>query len=58
MVDNFKNINKMNNHISPHIIKHPGPGVGQAQKDGKVIPVNGIPTLPLLSTNALTVHKN
>ena len=41
MVNNFTNINKMNNHFSPQIIenknstiydRNPGSGLGQAQK--------------------------
>jgi hypothetical protein len=43
---------KMNHHLSPQTIKHkktikygiriPGPGMGQAQKGGRVEPVNEI----------------
>jgi hypothetical protein len=50
------NINKTNNHISPQIIEHitnttiydagnTGPGLGQANKYGRVKPVNGISTI-------------
>ena len=39
----------MNNHLTPHIIKHnyyienSGSGLGQAQKNGGVKPVNELP---------------
>ena len=52
MVNNSTNINKMNNHLSPHIIDHkkdhewwhmanknPGPGFGQAEIWGRVKPI-------------------
>jgi hypothetical protein len=56
MVKNSTNINKTNNHISPQIIEHitnttiydagnTGPGLGQANKYGRVKPVNGISTI-------------
>ena len=57
MVNNSANINKTNNHISLQPIAHkkktmtydvvnPGPGLGQAQKCGRVKLVDGIPTPP------------
>ena len=53
MVNNSTNINKMNNHISPQLIKHkqktmiydignPGPGLRQAQKCSRVQLINVI----------------
>ena len=58
MVNNSTNNNKTNNHRSPRTIEHkdtpqtygfgnPGPCFGQAQKCGRVKPVNGIWTLSL-----------
>jgi len=34
--------------IMTYDIGNPGPGLGQTQKCGRVKPINGIPTLPLL----------
>ena len=59
MVNNSIKINKTNNHLSPELLDYkkktrtydvvnPGPGLGQAQKCGGVISVNGIPSLHLL----------
>jgi hypothetical protein len=49
VVNNFTNINKTNNHLSPQIIEYekeyvgnPGPSLGKAQK------CQMIPTLPLV----------
>jgi hypothetical protein len=52
MVNNFTNINKTNNHLSPQSIEHkkktmiydvgnPGPSLGQAQQCGGVKPLIG-----------------
>jgi hypothetical protein len=53
MVNNFTNINKTNNHLSPKLIVHKkimtydvgdaSLGLGQARKSGGIKPVNGIP---------------
>ena len=59
MVNNSININKTNNHLSPQPLNikkntmtyeagNPGPGLGQAEKCGKVKLVNGILTLRLV----------
>jgi hypothetical protein len=55
MVNNFTNINKMNNHLSSfepkkimrYGVGNPGPGLEQAQNCSWVKLVHGIPTLPL-----------
>jgi hypothetical protein len=54
----FTNINKMTNHLSSQLLNiknsmtyangNPGPGLGQAQKCGRVKLVNRIPTIPVL----------
>jgi len=51
MVNNSININKTNNHLSSQLTEckktyNICPGLGQAQKYGRVKPVNGIPTVP------------
>jgi hypothetical protein len=57
MVKNSTNMNKTNNHLSSYLTEHkkktmtddvgnPGPGLGQAQKCGRVKPGNGKTTLP------------
>jgi hypothetical protein len=52
MVNNSTNINKTNNNLSPQIttydVVNAGPSLGQQYKCGRVKPINGIPTLPLL----------
>ena len=61
MVNNFNNINKTKNHLSPEIINtqknttiillellEVRSGLGQVQICGRVKPVNGIPTLQAL----------
>ena len=67
MVNISTRINKMNNHLSPwlteckkrvRVQRHmmlKSPGLGQAQKCGRVKPVNGIQTLPL---NSITSPRN
>ena len=52
MVDNSINIHKKNKHLliehtktMAYDVGNPVPGLGQAQKCGRVKPVNGIPTL-------------
>jgi hypothetical protein len=55
IVNNFNYINKTSNHLSPQLTEYkktikydvgnPGPGLGQAQKSGRVKPVDGITTL-------------
>ena len=60
MVNNSTNINKINNHLSPQLIKHkknttydvenPGPHLGRAQRGGDVKSVNGILTLLIIGS--------
>jgi hypothetical protein len=72
MVSNSTNINKTNIHLSHQLIKqtkprhtyhdgNPSTDVGQAQKCGRVKPVNGIPNLPhdswIFSSNT-DINKN
>jgi hypothetical protein len=61
MVDNSTNVSKANNHLSQQIkslsiqqtktydLKNAGPGLGQAQKCGRIKPANGIPILGLFA---------
>ena len=50
MINNFTNINKTNNHLSPQLVEHMTLEIQvlaleQEQKYGGVKPVNGIPIL-------------
>jgi hypothetical protein len=66
MINNSTNIKKTkNNYLSPQLIEHEkmttiyeienlGSGLRQAQKYGRIKPVNGIPILPLLVTRSPT----
>ena len=63
IVNNFTNINKMNNHFSIQKrtttcgIRNSVSGLGQAQKCGRVKVVIVTPTLPLLITGSpMTTH--
>jgi hypothetical protein len=61
MVNNSTNVSKTNNHLSQQIkslsiqqtktydLKNAGPGLGQAQKCGRIKPANGIPILGLFA---------
>jgi len=68
MVNNFTNINKTNNHLSPQAIKYgeknmtnddenPGPGLGKARKCGSVKQVNAIPIVPFWYLDLKQQHR-
>ena len=61
MINNSTNINKINNHLSPQLIKHkkkpttydvenPGHHLGRAQRGSDVKSVNGILTLLIIGS--------